>query len=35
MPTILVKRNAGVVVGDHVRFIGIEWTTRADTLLTA
>ncbi|MGB9265819.1 MAG: hypothetical protein WCB56_10230, partial [Terriglobales bacterium] len=27
MPTILVKRNAGVVVGDHVRFIGIEWTT--------
>jgi len=31
MPTILVKRNAGVVVGDHVRFIGIEWTTRADT----
>jgi len=31
MPTIVVKRNAGVVVGDHVRFIAIEWTTRADT----
>lgn len=34
MATILVKRNAGVVVGDHVRFIGIEWTTRADIGIT-
>lgn len=24
---IMVKPNGGVVVGDHVRFIGIEWTT--------
>jgi hypothetical protein len=27
MATILVKRPSGVVPGDHVRFIGIEWTT--------
>jgi len=27
MATILVKRPSGVVLGDHVRFIGIEWTT--------
>ncbi|MGH9646000.1 MAG: hypothetical protein ACRD4E_04205, partial [Bryobacteraceae bacterium] len=26
MATIVVKPNNGVVVGDHVRFIGIEWT---------
>ena len=31
MATIVVKRNAGAVAGDHVRFIGIEWTTRAET----
>jgi hypothetical protein len=30
MATIIVKPNNGVVVGDHVRFIGIEWTTAAD-----
>jgi len=34
MATIMVKRNAGVVAGDHVRFIGIEWTTRADVGVT-
>lgn len=34
MATILVKRNAGAVAGDHVRFIGIEWTTRADIGIT-
>jgi hypothetical protein len=33
MATLLVKRNAGAVAGDHVRFIGIEWTTRADTAI--
>ena len=27
LPTIIVKPNNGAVVGDHVRFIGIEWTT--------
>ena len=26
----MVRRPAGVVVGDHVRFIGIEWTTPPD-----
>jgi hypothetical protein len=30
MATIIVKPNNGVVVGDHVRFIGIEWTTAPD-----
>ena len=29
MATIVVKPNIGVVVGDHVRFIAIEWTTAA------
>src|SRR6266404_3003029 len=27
MATLVVKRNTGVVVGDHTRFIGIEWTS--------
>jgi hypothetical protein len=27
LATIITKPNGGVVVGDHVRFIGIEWTT--------
>ena len=30
MATIIVKPNNGVIVGDHVRFIGIEWTTAPD-----
>ncbi len=34
LATIMVKQNTGVVVGDHVRFLGIEWTTRADTPVT-
>ncbi len=29
LATIVVRRPSGVVVGDHVRFIGIEWTTSA------
>ena len=27
LATIIVKRPAGVLVGDHMRFIGIEWTS--------
>jgi len=27
MATFVVRRPGGAVVGDHVRFIGIEWTT--------
>jgi hypothetical protein len=27
MATLVVKQPSGVTVGDHVRFIGIEWTT--------
>jgi len=30
MATIVVKNPSGVSVGDHVRFIGIEWTSRAE-----
>ncbi len=30
MATIIVKPNNGVIVGDRVRFIGIEWTTAPD-----
>ncbi|MGA9642620.1 MAG: hypothetical protein WBQ72_14580 [Terriglobales bacterium] len=30
MATIMVKPNNGVVVGDHIRFIAIEWTTPAN-----
>lgn len=30
LATIVVKPNNGAVVGDHVRFIGIEWTTAVD-----
>ena len=29
--TLVVRRPSGAVVGDHVRFIGIEWTTPADS----
>ena len=29
MATIVVRRPAGSAVGDHIRFIGIEWTTPA------
>ncbi|HWZ81664.1 MAG TPA: hypothetical protein VNW47_03520 [Terriglobales bacterium] len=27
MATLIVRRPSGVIVGDHYRFIGIEWTT--------
>jgi hypothetical protein len=27
LATLVVRRPSGVIVGDHVRFIGIEWTT--------
>ncbi|MGD0468030.1 MAG: hypothetical protein ABSA54_06625 [Terriglobales bacterium] len=27
LATLVVRRPSGAVVGDHVRFIGIEWTT--------
>jgi hypothetical protein len=30
MATIVVKNPSGASVGDHVRFIGLEWTSRAD-----
>lgn len=30
LATIVVKRPSGALVGDHMRFIGIEWTTRAE-----
>jgi hypothetical protein len=30
LATIVVKRPSGVPVGDHIRFIGIEWTTATD-----
>jgi len=30
LATIVAKTKNGVVVGDHVRFIGIEWTTEAN-----
>jgi len=30
MATIVVRNPSGASVGDHVRFIGIEWTSRAD-----
>ena len=31
LATFIVRRPSGAVVGDHFRFIGIEWTTPADT----
>ncbi|HVM94519.1 MAG TPA: hypothetical protein VMT67_16980 [Terriglobales bacterium] len=34
LPTIIAKPNNGVVVGDHLRFIGIEWTTAPDEHIT-
>jgi hypothetical protein len=30
LATVVVKRPVGVSVGDHVRFVGIEWTTPLD-----
>jgi hypothetical protein len=30
LATLVVRRPAGATVGDHVRFIGIEWTTPPD-----
>ncbi|MGA7566166.1 MAG: hypothetical protein WBW53_08840 [Terriglobales bacterium] len=30
LATIVVRRPDGASVGDHIRFIGIEWTTPAD-----
>lgn len=30
LATIILRRPAGVPVGDHVRFMGIEWTTAPD-----
>ncbi len=30
MATLLVRSPSGAIVGDHVRFIGIEWTTPPD-----
>jgi len=31
LATIVVRRPAGTSVGDHIRFIGIEWTTAPDS----
>lgn len=31
LATIVVRRPSGAAVGDHVRFIGIEWTTSPDS----
>jgi len=30
LATLVVRRPAGAVVGEHLRFIGIEWTTAPD-----
>jgi hypothetical protein len=30
MATLVVRRPSGATVGDHIRFIGIEWTTAPD-----
>src|SRR5664279_672352 len=30
LATLVVRRSSGATVGDHIRFIGIEWTTPAD-----
>ncbi len=30
LATLVARRPAGTPVGDHIRFIGIEWTTSAD-----
>lgn len=30
LATLVVRRASGAIVGDHVRFIGIEWTTPPD-----
>ena len=31
MATLEVKNPSGAIVGDHLRFIGIEWTSRPDS----
>src|SRR5271169_4589980 len=31
LATLVVRRPSGAAVGDHVRFIGIEWTTAPDS----
>jgi hypothetical protein len=31
LATLVVRHPDGVAVGDHIRFIGIEWTTAPDT----
>jgi hypothetical protein len=33
LATLVVRRPSGLAVGDHVRFIGIEWTTAADVYI--
>ena len=33
LATVVVRRPSGVIVGDHVRFIGIEWTTPPDAYI--
>jgi hypothetical protein len=33
LATLVVRRPSGVAVGDHVRFIGIEWTTASDVYI--
>jgi hypothetical protein len=30
LATLVVKRPSGALIGDHLRFIGIEWTTPAE-----
>ena len=30
LATLVVRRASGAIVGDHIRFIGIEWTTPPD-----
>ena len=30
MPTLIAKNHSGVTLGDHYRFIGIEWITEPD-----
>src|SRR6266403_1508078 len=31
LATLVVRRPSGAVVGDHIRFIGIEWSTAPNT----
>jgi hypothetical protein len=30
MPTLIVKAPSGAIIGDHYRFVGVEWTSRPD-----